>query len=95
MGIVLFWISYLVSGLCLYTILRGMYIRKRIKINQYPYYKIEETNERYKLPLWLIIILIIVFFIPGLNICLGFWIWFSLLPDDREYYYKTFLTKKY
>ena len=95
MGIILFWILYFVSGLCLYTILRGMYIRKQIKKDRYPYYEFEETNERYKLPLWLIIILIIVFFVPGLNICLGFWIWFSLLPDDREYYYKTFLTKKY
>jgi len=90
-GTILFWIMYIISGLAVYTILRCTYIRKELK-----YQKYEETNERLKQPLWFIILLIIGFLIPVINITIPIVMILAYYIDDyREYYYKSFLTKKY
>ena len=91
MGTILFWIMYIISGLAVYTVLRCTYIRKELK-----YHKYEETDERLKHPLWLIILLIIGFLIPVINITIPIVMILAYYMDDyREYYYKSFLTKKY
>lgn len=85
-GIVLFWLMYIISGLSVYTVLRCAY-----KID-----KFEETDERVKHPLWFILLLIIVFLIPIVNISIPIMtILFYQMDDCREYYYKSFLTKEY
>ena len=90
-GTILFWLMYIISGFATYTVLRCTYIRKELK-----YHKYEETDERVKRPLWFIILLIIVFLIPAVNIAIPIVTILAYYMDDyRDYYYKSFLTKKY
>ena len=91
LGTIFFWLMYIIVGLSVYTILRCSYKRIEIKYNKY-----EETNERYKHPLWFILLLFILFLIPIVNLTIPivmFMLYF--IDDSREYYYKSFLTKKY
>lgn len=90
-GTILFWLMYIISGLTVYTVLRCTYIRKELKYKKY-----EETDERLKHPLWFIILLIIGFLIPMVNIMIPIaTILIYYIDDYRGYYYKSFLTKKY
>ena len=90
-GTIIFCIMYIIVGLCVYTLFRGMFVRKYIS-----YDKWENTNIRYKLPLWIIILIISVAIIPILNLIIPIGMLIDReVEDDREYYYKTFLTKRY
>lgn len=94
MGIILFWVCYLFSGIGLYTLFRGLYVQKKIDLDSYPYWKYEKTDERFKIPLWMILLAIIIFCIPIVNISIPF----ALIVGENyseEFYIKTFLTKKY
>ena len=61
-----------ISIICLITViglLRSLYIKERIRNDAYQSWKdFDYTNNRYKLPLWLYILVIIFCFIPALNI---------------------------
>lgn len=92
-GIILFWLHYIVAVILLYTILKGSYVLKEGK----RYNERIKTDERQKYPLWLILVFIITVFIPILN--LGFYIAFISVTshpiDGDGIYYKNFLTKEY
>ena len=92
-GIILFWLHYIVAVILLYTILKGSYVLKKGK----RYNERIKTDERQKYPLWLILVFIIAVFIPILN--LGFYIAFISVTshpiDGDGIYYKNFLTKEY
>ena len=88
---IIFCIMYIIVGLSVYTIFRGMFVRKYISFNKW-----KNTNIRYKLPLWFIILTISVAVIPILNLIIPIGILIDLDGNvDREYYYKTFLTERY
>ena len=92
-GIILFWLHYIVAVILLYTILKGSYVLKEGK----RYNERIKTDERQKYPLWLILVFIFAVFIPILN--LGFYIAFISVtshPITKDgIYYKNFLTKEY
>ena len=92
-GVILFWLHYIVAVILLYTILKGSYVLKEGK----RYNECIKTDERQKYPLWLILVFIIAVFIPVLN--LGFYIAFISVTshpiDGDGIYYKNFLTKEY
>ena len=92
-GIILFWLHYIVAVILLYTILKGSYVLKEGK----RYNERIKTDERQKYPLWLILVFIFAVFIPILN--LGFYIAFISVTshpiDGDGTYYKNFLTKEY
>ena len=92
-GIILFWLHYIVAVILLYTILKGSYVLKEGK----RYNERIKTDERQKYPLWLILVFIFAVFIPILN--LGFYIAFIAVTshpiDGDGIYYKNFLTKEY
>ena len=92
-GIILFWLHYIVAVILLYTILKGSYVLKEGK----RYNERIKTDERQKYPLWLILVFIFAVFIPILN--LGFYIAFIAVTshpiDGDGTYYKNFLTKEY
>lgn len=90
-GIFLFWLCYIVSAICLYTILRGCY-----KMERTSNYKYVKTKERYKRPLWQILLFVTIFFIPIGNI--AFFIVYLCISSDakkNELYYESFMTKEY
>lgn len=92
-GIILFWLHYIVAVILLHTILKGSYVLKKGK-------RFDEhikTDDRQKYPLWLILVFIFAVFIPILN--LAFYITFISVTshpiDGDGIYYKNFLTKEY
>lgn len=95
-GIIFFWISYIVAGILLYTIVFHTYEKTEIE-TKYGFTKYITTDKdiRHKYPLWLILIGIIVFFVPVLNVFL-FTMFMALYPgEDRNVYFNSFLNKKY
>ena len=89
-GIFLFWLQYIIAGIALHIILRGTYKVEKVEYSTY------RTNERYKRPLWQILIFISVFFVPVLNlIVLLPYIGISSNDCKNELYYKSFITKEY
>lgn len=64
--------SITISIICLIIViglLRSLYIRERTRNDMYQIWKdFDYTSNRYKLPLWLYILVIIFCFIPVLNI---------------------------
>ena len=91
-GIFLFWLEYIIAGIVLYTILRGTYKVKKVNKIDHEY---EKTNERYKRPLWQILLFIVLFFIPVINLSLIAYMVASSYEEDSKLYYKSFITKKY
>lgn len=92
-GIIIFWLDYIICGLALYSFVFCRY--KLVEVVKEGYhYKTEwkPTDERIKTPLWQMLLLILLYIIPGLNIL--------ILPvmalhyTDNHYYYKSFLTKE-
>lgn len=97
-GIFLFWIHYIIAGVLLYTLLRCSYKYVEIKDNNNWRIKFEKSDEKVKFPLWLILLFIIIFSIP----CLNLFVIISYMVmktneslDDKRIYYKSFLTKEY
>ena len=93
--IIFFWILYIVAGILLYTIIFHTYEKTEIETKYgYTEYTITDKGIRHKYPLWLILISIIVFFIPVLNVFL-FAMYMALYPEDHNVYFNSFLNKKY
>ena len=101
MGIFLFWFQYILSAILLYHILRCIYVKK-VDGDRYGRKKYIRTDndERLKYPLWIILLLIIVFFVPVLNfiVYIGH-LCFRLICEDGDkynpYYCKSIFTQKY
>ena len=101
MGILIFWLQYVVAGILLYHILRCIYIKKDTDTRGYKTkYRKTENDERLKHPLWLLIIAFIILTIPFLNIFVfGFYLSHKVICESGEeynpYYCKSAFTKKY
>lgn len=93
-GIILFWISYIVAGILLYTIVFHTYEKTKSAKYGFTDYTITDDDVRHKYPLWLILISIIVFFVPVLNLFL-FIMFMALYPESHNVYFNSFLNKKY
>lgn len=85
MGILIFWIQYIVAFVLLYHVLRCIYEKN--------------TNIRLKSPLYLIILLTLATFIPFINIIILIGRLVHLCSshyyDKPDYYCKSIFTKKY
>ena len=94
-GIIFFWVLYIVAGILLYTIIFHTY-EKTESTTKYGYtkYIITDNDIRHKYPLWLILIRIIVFFVPLLNVFL-FAMFMALYSEEHNVYFNSFLNKKY
>jgi len=101
-GIILFWIHYLLALILLYHLLKCVYIKGKYEKNTWNGITYEKTPEdkRLKFPLWVIILLLIAFFVPILNLCVYIAYLTALLAHSdgsmyNKYYCKSFLTKEY
>lgn len=94
-GVIFFWVLYIVAGILLYTIIFHTYEKTESKTKYgYTEYIVTDNDIRRKYPLWLIFISIIVFFIPALNVFL-FAMFMALYPEEHNVYFNSFLNKKY
>lgn len=100
MGILLFWLQYIIAAVLLYNILRCIRIgTKNYVTGKSPYELKKEIiksndDKRLKHPLWLIILLCVVLFIPVVNILI-YLVYLSNVTNREEYYLRSFLTIKY
>jgi len=101
-GIILFWIHYIVAGILLYHDLRCIYVKSKSSTNTYrgKIYEITEKDQRLKLPLWIIVLFFIVFFVPVLNLFVYTTYLCARLINEygseyNKYYCKSIFTKKY
>ena len=101
MGVILFYLHYVVAAVLLYHILRCIYVKQPV---EYKYssttYEITDHDKRLKYPLWFIIVLGIIFITPIINVFgLGAYLIFKVTNTDgskyNKYYCKSSLTKKY
>jgi len=93
-GVIIFWLSYIIAAILLYHILRCSY--KLIKVGDRFDYTWEKTDKKDKLPLWQISLFILALFIPVLNLILYFlYIGYKCNADVDRIYINSFLTKKY
>ena len=69
MGVILFWVHYVIAFILLWHILRCIYVKKG-KSDRWgnKVYERTEDDKRMKHPLWLVLIFIMVLCIPILNI---------------------------
>jgi len=102
MGILLFWLQYIIAVILLYHILKCIYIKKENKKITYGYtiYSISKDDERLKHSLFIIVLFILVLLIPILNIIVfGIYLASRLLNENgseyNKYYCKSLFTKKY
>lgn len=104
MGILIFWLHYIIAGILLYLILRCMYIKEsKPNTNNVSYYKkyIKKDNDaRLKHPLWAIILFLFAFVIPVLNlvVLITYLLYMTVDSDGSEhcrYYCKSFFNKEY
>lgn len=95
MGTILFWLMYIISAVLLYTIIFKTYDKTRVKDNysSLPHYEITDNDTRHKYPLWFILISVLAYFIPIVNVI--FFILFMTLTPIDNVYFKSFLTKEY
>ena len=101
MGILIFWIHYIIAGILLYLILRCIYIKNENKITYggNSYYK-TNNDKRLKHPLWSILLFLFSFIIPIFNIIV-FTIYLLYMTIDMDgndncrYYCKSFFNKEY
>jgi hypothetical protein len=96
-GLFLFWIHYIIAGLLLYTLLRCSYKYVEVKDKDSWRTRFEKSNEKAKFPLWLILLFIIAFFIPVINLItiVSYMAIMAGSEIDNRIYYKSFLTKEY
>ena len=101
MGILIFWLHYIIAGILLYLILKCIYIKgkEEKKWDIVIYYKTND-DKRLKHPLWSIILFLFVFIIPVLNI-ITFIIYLLVMTINMEgndkcrYYCKSIFNKEY
>ena len=101
MGIILFYLHYLIALVLLDTITMRIYVKGNVDNSNYntKYYK-TDNDVRRKLPLWLLLLLAFVFIIPVINLIvysvyLGFTVYSNSEDNYNKYYVKSFLTKEY
>ena len=103
MGILIFWIHYIIAGIFLYLILRCIYIKGENSKGMYSSYKIYTKTDkdiRLKHPLWAIILFLFAFIIPILNLIV-FTVYLLNMTvntdgsDYCKYYCKSFFNKEY
>lgn len=101
-GIFLFWIHYIIAIILLYHILKCIYIKGKEFDSNYYYKRYEKTDndKKFKLPLWIIMVFIIILFIPILNLLaysafLGIILTNEHGSEYNKYYCKSLFTKKY
>lgn len=91
-GIIFFWLDYITCGLALYSFIFCRYKLERVQGMYSLKTEMEPTKERIKTPLWQVLLLILLYIIPVLNIL--------ILPimvfhySENNYCYKSFLTKE-
>lgn len=101
MGIVLFWMQYIIAAISLYHITRCLYVKGNVDKSIYsPRYYKTDNDKRLKHSLWMLIIFFGVLLIPILNVIgLTGYLMFRTLCEDGEdknpYYCKSAFTKKY
>lgn len=100
-GVILFWLLYIVSAILLYHILRCIYVKTVDSSNGYrKKYKRTDKDEKLKYPLWVILLLLLVFFIPFINfIVYTAFLCAKLICENGDeynpYYCKSIFTRKY
>ena len=102
MGVLIFWLHYIIAGILLYLILRCMYIKEN-KPNDISYHKryIKTDNDaKLKHPLWEIILFLFAFVIPVFNLIVLVIYLFNMTMDSSgseycRYYCKSFFNKEY
>ena len=100
MGVILFWVHYVIAFILLWHILRCIYVKKG-KSDRWgnKVYERTEDDKRMKHPLWLVLIFIMVLCIPILNIVVFVpYLLFRALSDNGDeknpYYIKSIFTKQ-
>ena len=100
MGVILFWLHYVIAFILLWHILRCIYVKKG-KSDKWGYnvYERTEDDKRMKHPLWLVLIFIMVLCIPILNIVVFIpYLLFRALCDRGDernpHYIKSIFTKQ-
>ena len=100
MGVILFWLHYVIAFILLWHILRCIYVKKG-KADRWGnnIYERTENDKRMKHPLWLILIFIMVLCIPILNIVVFVpYLLFRALSDigdeKNPHYIKSIFTKQ-
>lgn len=100
MGVILFWVHYVIAFILLWHILRCIYVKKG-KSDRWGnnVYERTEDDKRMKHPLWLVLIFIMVLCIPILNIVVFVpYLLFRALSDSSDernpHYIKSIFTKQ-
>lgn len=100
MGVVIFWVHYVIAFILLWHILCCIYVKKDKIIKGYTYYKKSENDERLKHPIWVVVLFMLILCIPILNLIVFVaYIMFRALTDrgsdeSNPYYIKSLFTKK-
>lgn len=102
MGILIFWVHYIIAGIFLYLILRCVYIKgeyDREYSGNITYTKTDE-DIRLKHPLWAIILFLFVFIIPVFNLLvyITYLLQMTVNTDGNDkcrYYCKSIFNKEY
>ena len=100
-GVIIFWLHYIIAGILLYHILRCIYVKQRTSKNLYnATYEKTNDDKRLKHPLWLVLLFILAFCIPIINISsLGTYLTFRMVNKSgsthNPYYCKSIFTKEY
>ena len=100
-GVIIFRLHYIIAGILLYHILRCIYVKQRTSKNPYnTIYERTSEDKRLKHPLWLVLLFILAFCIPIVNILsLGIYLTFRMVNESgnthNPYYCKSIFTKEY
>ena len=100
MGVIIFWLHYVIAFVLLWHILRCIYVKKVTKDKWgYTIYTKSEDDKRMKHPLWLVLVFIMVLCIPILNIIIFIpYLLFRALSewgdDKNPHYIKSIFTKQ-
>ena len=100
MGVILFWIHYVIAFILLWHILRCIYVKKG-KSDKWGNNVYERTKDDKRMthPLWLVLVFIMVLCVPILNIIVFIsYLLFRALNDNGDeknpYYIKSIFTKQ-
>ena len=101
MGIILFYLQYIIAAILFYHILRCIYVKGSVT-KGYIYNNYEKTNSDKRLnhPFWIWLVFLLVLCIPILNLIVFIlYLAFRLLNDagskHNPYYCKSIFTKEY
>ena len=100
MGILIFWLHYIISGILLYLILKCIYIKGDCLGDYSKIYNKTNNDKKLKYPLWTIILFLFVFIVPILNIIvfITYLLWMTTDVEGNEfcrYYCKSIFNKEY